>query len=1036
MRHVVTSVLLLLIAVAPASAQAPPDADDGIRFNFKGATFEQVIDFFSRTTGLPVVWETPPPEGTLDYLSPETYDRAEALRVLNIVLQSKGVMLRVSDDMLYLQKLTDMAREDIPTFVGTLPADVTPDQVITVVRPLSIALAAPLAEKLKDLVAEYGGVTAMEQQNALVLTETAAQVRRLLAIVEELDREDPEGAVEIFPIRHTRAEALMEPLKALMSQKVEKYVINQEGKQVKVEEESLPGLSITADDRTNSIIAKGVRSRIDQLAETIDLLDVPAVGGGRTIRTFALAMLSPREAAERLGAVYQTLPEAERPTVIALDELGRVTIVGDDTAIAEGEALLREIDGGGAASGDQDRTITVLALEHAEPAAAITALGALLNGRQAVATKIVAGPDGRSLVVAGPPADVEAIRAVVPALDRAPRVDREARLLQLTVADPRAAVDRSRVLYDRQVDGDDPRFALDLELDVEARTVTVIGGAEAQRRFADALRLVETASVVERETRQVELASASPSAVAPTLRSVAASLLRPRDGTAFAAPEIEPVDALRALLVTAEPDQFAVLEPLIATLDRPQPADYRFRVIPLGAVEQPEQLLARADEAYRLTSDRLAADALPAPDVRYDALTGTVAVHGRTESVAAWERALAEARQLLPPARTGRLLPLRQARAADVRGPLEELLARTAPVEAGRQVPAPTVEVIERTNSLYVVAEPAQHALIERAVSELDTFEPAALPPLRLLQIRAADAVQLAGLLRQRYAARPPEQRREQPVEIDADAGTNTLIVAAHESVFDDIRAFVESVNRSGETGAERETMIFPLKRARAADLAPALDRLYPQPPMPMDRRGRPLPHLQKPKEVHVSADAATNTIIIEAPTERRASFETLVEQLDRIELPPRAELRTWHLERGDPARIEPRPHRDDAHRPRPAGRAERAGPRRRQGGRGDDPGRAGVAHAHRGRRRRHVREGRAGARRPGGGPRRAAAPGLRGRRRRPAVDRGPRAGALRRADRRRPRRRRRGGGGGPRRLDAVRGGRRPVDAPLRGDPR
>ena len=61
------------------------------------------------------------------------------------------------------------------------------------------------------------------------------------------------------------------------------------------------------------------------------------------------------------------------------------------------------------------------------------------------------------------------------------------------------------------------------------------------------------------------------------------------------------------------------------------------------------------------------------------------------------------------------------------------------------------------------------------------------------------------------------------------------------------------------------------------------------------------MPHLQKPKEVHVSADASTNTLIIEAPTERRASFEALVEQLDRVQLPPTAQLRTYHIERGDP---------------------------------------------------------------------------------------------------------------------------------------
>ncbi len=132
----VAAASVALVSIA-AAAPDPPDAasatnDDAsaadepalIRFSFKGATFDQVIDFFSRAAGLPVVREADVPQGTLDYLAPEAYTLDEALDILNIILQSKGVALRVSDDMLYLQKLEEMQREDIPVFVGELPAKV------------------------------------------------------------------------------------------------------------------------------------------------------------------------------------------------------------------------------------------------------------------------------------------------------------------------------------------------------------------------------------------------------------------------------------------------------------------------------------------------------------------------------------------------------------------------------------------------------------------------------------------------------------------------------------------------------------------------------------------------------------------------------------------------------------------------------------------------------------------------------------------------------------------------------------------------
>ena len=888
---------------APAAEPAEPDAPPTIRFNFKGATFDQVLDFFSRATGLPVVRETDVPEGTLDYLAPEAYTLPEALRVLNIILQAKGVMLRVDRDMLYLQKLSEMQKEAIPIFVGQLPAETAPHEIVTVVRPLNIAIAKPLAEKLATMVAEYGAVTAMDQQNSLVITETAAVVRRLLKIVDELDREDPEGAVEILPVRYAKASDLMEPLKALLSTRVEKYITDKQGKQTKVVDESMPGLNISFDDRTNTIIAKGVQSRIDKLQETVALLDVPSIGAGRTVRTFVLARLAPADAVEKLKALFAELPEEKQPTVLSLDEVGKVTLVGDHAALNEAAELLAEIDGGATTGRSApQREIALIALTHAEPDQVAQAVRSLLNGRQLVVTKMIPGPDRTSLIVAGLPGDVAAIRALVPMIDRPAAMDRQVRVGRLGAADPAAALDRARSLYDKQLDGDDPRWSIEMDLDAEARMLTMFGPAEALDRFAEAMRLAETATVIETESRQIELAHATPSRLAPILTALARQLLTPRDGTKYLAPQIEPVDPLHSLIVTATPEQLPVLESLIGTLDRPGPGDIQFKAIPLTGANV-QALRTKADYVYeRISAGRNPRQWTP-PTVEFDTLSGTLLVSGQTQAVAAYEQAVAEARRLVPPARTGRLLELTSASAGEVIGPLEELLAASVPVDSARMVPAATIDVIERTNSLYVVAEPAQHDLIERYVRQLDSYQPTELPPLRLLQVRAADAAQIAAMLRQRYDARPAEARREQPVEVDADAGTNTLIVTAHQDVFAEIKDFVDTVNRSGES-AERETMLFSLKRARAADLAQALDRLYPQPPMPRDYRNRPLPHLQKPKEVHVSADRATNTLIVEAPAERRSQFEALVEQLDRVQLPPQAELRTYHIERGDVSQI------------------------------------------------------------------------------------------------------------------------------------
>ncbi|MFO0895770.1 MAG: secretin N-terminal domain-containing protein [Phycisphaerales bacterium] len=887
---------------APA-AQAPA-AIPPIRFSFKDQTWDQVLDWFSRTTRLPVVRETPVPQGTVDFLSPRNYTLAEALQTLNVLLQTQSVMLRQEGDTLFLQKLDDMKRENVPTYVGTLPASVTDDQIVTVVVPLLNSRASAVAEQLKGLVAAYGSVTALEQSNSLIVVETAANVRRLQKIVNEIDKTDVESAIEYFPLRSAKASQLLQSLNALMGERQVEYVIQPDGKKVKVTEDKISGLAIAADDRANAIIGRGNKARLEQLRRTIDMLDVPAGGGPRTMRMVPLSRASTAEAKQRVDAFMQTLPVDRRATVIPMPESSRLTLVGDAGTVAEAARFLEEFDGPAPAGAQGERGVRVVPLQNGTGAAMLPAVKALMTPRQQSAVQMTAGADDRSVIAAGTAADLEAVAAIVDVLDRPGAGSRQVRLLRVNAKDPAAAVEKARQIHAAQSAAGDPAREVTVSFEGPSRQVMLIGAAPAIAEFESALRTAEEALSVDRETRQFTLASATPSQVAASLSAMAPQLLRGGAGRApGAAPEFSPVDPLHLLVVTAAPEEMSVLAETVKALDRPGPQDQQVRVVPISGTS-PKALVERARALYTRGAAAAGVQDLPTPEVEVDADAGAVVIAGRPAAVSAFERALAESRRLLPPDRTGRLFTLSTASAAAVAEPLRQVLARTAPMDPARAVPAPTVEVVEATNGLFVSGEPAQLSAVEQIVRQLDRADPGAMPPLRLLQIRAADAEKLAAMLMQRYDARAPELRREQPVRVDADGATNTLIVTAHETVFQEIRDFVEGVNRAADPAGRRETIIVPLKVSRAEVIAQALDRLYPQPPMPLDSRGRPLPHLQKPKEVFVAADAATNSLIIEAPAERRAGFEALVQQLDRVSLPPQGELRTWRLERGEPAAV------------------------------------------------------------------------------------------------------------------------------------
>ncbi|MCA9310311.1 MAG: hypothetical protein KDA21_03845 [Phycisphaerales bacterium] len=742
----------------------------------------------------------------------------------------------------------------------------------------------------------------MPQQNAVILTETAAQCRRIRSIIDMLDAKPVyEDAVRVFPLQHAVAADAMASLKVLVAEKQKTVVIDGQGNRRVIEEDNLTGVRLESNEQTNSIIAVGPAGRLETIEQLLDLLDVPGAesGSGREMATFALNTISAEEARSHVERLFARMPEDRRPTLVPLSAVGKLTVVGSIASITQAGALLSELDGATADSGPLDqveRRGTVLPLTHVEAPEAMKVLERLLSQRQQRTVSLAPSPDRRGLIVVGPSGDVDAVRELLGAIDRESDVARDVRIIRLNQSVTPEVVSRAGELY--RATGEAERNPVIVNVEEDGRTAVLIGASGAIDRFIGIMRSAQESLAVDQETRTHELTNVTPSSIVSQLEKLARPLLAPADGGAYVAPSFEAVDDLGLLMVRALPDQQGVLDQLVQTLDSTSHSDMQFRVLDLRPAD-PVAVADRTMELYRAMVADLPPGEAGTVNYQLDAASGKLLLTADRTGMERFTGLLAQVQQLTPPTRTTHLVDVKYASAADVAGGLAELIATAPPVDPSRAVEPPELRVIERTNSLLITAEDAQYRLIEDHIRRLDVLEPADVPPLKLLQVRTADAVQVAQMLTAQYDRRSAEERRERPVDIRADASTNTLVVSAHTELFDEIQSFVSDLN-TDRSEAARVTEIFPLRVAKAEDVAQAMDKLYPMPPVPLDRRGNPMPWLREPREVNVSADPASNSLIVDAPAERMAAFKALVEKLDRVELPPSAELRTYSIARAD----------------------------------------------------------------------------------------------------------------------------------------
>jgi type II secretion system protein D len=884
-------------SAAPAPAPAPGLPPDGtIRFNFKDAPFDQVLDFFARESGLPPIYEAEMPKGTMTFISPEAYTFDDALTILNLNLLPKGVQLVKERNYLYLRTLKDSARR-ASDVVSTIPAGVRPEEIINLTIPLSNARADLVAEQLKTLVsAEYGAITAVPAQNMVIVVETAAQCRRIQQLVQAIDTvKAADSATRIFKLNHAKAEAVFNALKGLVGEKRTTVVFDKQGNKQVLQEDTVAGLNLQPDARTNSIIAVGPETRIAVVEELIGLLDVPeGAGGDQGLRSFILEGISAQEAAKQLNALFAGL-EGRKPTIIPSPEQARVTVVAPPALMAQAVALLGEIDPAGQPAGRQatpDRRAAVIKLTYITPQVLEQLAPRLLSQRQQSVLKFGPSPDGRGIVVTGPDADVTAFEQLARGLDVAPDFAKEIRQVRLSAGDSRAILERAMALH-RSL-GRDQTEPIQASLDPDSRTVTIIGGSAGIERFAELLRTTEAGLAITQESRSFQLKHARPSDVAHRLTAILRPLLDPADGRPYAEPAAEPVDELKTLIVRAQPAQFAVIEKMVQRLDEGL-ADKSLRIIPVST--------SRAEDIRKRALDLYAAQAPQGGpvEVSVDESANSLLVVADADAMQRFMRIMDELQKQTASAREVRLLELRSAKAATVKAFLDDLVRSSGALRI-RGGPDPVFEPLEVGNSLMVAAQPSQFAIIETLVKNLDAQQAGERPPIHILRLHSTDAANLAAVLQANYDRRPVEKKVQAPVDVQADLATNTLIVSAAASVLPEIEKIVAELNQQGAFDAEgREIRIFPLKVARAEELARTIDAMYPEPPIPPDPRTRaPRPDLQRPKEVVVRADRGTNSLIVDAPAKRLAGFEQIVQSLDKTQLDGHVELRTYRLRHAD----------------------------------------------------------------------------------------------------------------------------------------
>ena len=280
--------LVLLLASVPLLARAQARPGEPVRLDFQNTELTDVIAMIAELTGKNFLYDQDRVSGRVTVVSPTPVTIDEAYRVFESILQVRGLTtVPGPGGMLKIVQIS-RAKESA---IETLPSGVAlPNRDLYVTRLISLRYvkADTISNTLRPLVSREASLIAYQPTNSLIITDSAANIRRLVAIIGQIDIETYREQVKVVPLEYADASALVAQLEERFSDSrrgAPSATTPRARRAAQVAAADRVGLvgepRFIADERTNSIIIIATRTMIREIEKLIRLLDYERKGSGR-----------------------------------------------------------------------------------------------------------------------------------------------------------------------------------------------------------------------------------------------------------------------------------------------------------------------------------------------------------------------------------------------------------------------------------------------------------------------------------------------------------------------------------------------------------------------------------------------------------------------------------------------------------------------------------------------------------------------------------------------------------------------------------
>lgn len=282
-------------------------------------------------TGRTIVVDTAVKSQEVTIFSNVPLDAAGVYELFLTVIKVNNLVASEADDVI------TVTRQQAAKWSGELVSgeDVSPhDLLITRVIPVKHVASSELVKTMRTMLAQNAHMAAIASPNVVIVAAYAGNMRRIMAVIEQIDMVDPDEIV------HRVLDHAWVGTVATLLEEIDPELLGRNAKGPR-------RVQIVANERNNSLILKGKPRPIAAALRIIDRLDVPeTTGGGATV--IRLNHADAVDTAGKLSALINERAggEGAQPTatIQAVESLNALIMRANPTTLNELLAIISQLD--------------------------------------------------------------------------------------------------------------------------------------------------------------------------------------------------------------------------------------------------------------------------------------------------------------------------------------------------------------------------------------------------------------------------------------------------------------------------------------------------------------------------------------------------------------------------------------------------------------------------------------------------------------------------------------------------------------------